>query len=303
MKLYKIDPSNQVSFFLYKKIINVSNPFEVVKKLWLRLAPALLFVFVVCGALGVTNAFFANLPLIGTLTTGIGFGVPGEVLGWGDWYVSTYFWCCLLYLGIFYASAKSAFLWVGILMYMTICLKFHGNYTWMGTYYDIICTDFVRGIYSVGLGIITAYLCEKLVALPNNRGRRLFFSVVELSCLFSVFNYIARVSYSHFSFWGIEVVFACLLLCAAHSLGYITQFLNGRYSVQLVSRYVYPIFLSHIVFMRILKTNNYDLSGIIAAFIVFIGAIILGVFEYHVIEQKFVPWLSSCFSTQNMKKE
>lgn len=283
-------------FFLYKKIVNISKPFEFIKKLWLRLFPALFFVFLLCCLFGTQNhnLYISRLPLIGTLTAGM--GLPGEATGWGDWYVSTYFWCCLLYMGIFYACCKHAFLWVCVLIYLTVCLKFHGDYTWMGTYYDIICTEFIRGIYSVGLGILTAYLSDKVKIVPK-LALRLFFTGAELYCLLSVFNYIVRASVNNFTFWEIELVFAFLVVCMAHSLGYITSFLNKFSFIQFASRYVYSIFLCHIVCFSVLWSHDhYGFSGGTCAYIIFTGAIILGVFEYHVIEKKLVPWLLNYFS-------
>lgn len=283
-------------FFLYNRVKSMQYPTKIIKNLYIRLAPALIFVFLTCFLFGSKNPglYIARLPLIATLTAGI--GLPGEATGWGDWYVSTYFWCSLLYIGIFYAGYKKAFLWVCVLIYLTVCLKFHAPYKWMGTYFDIICTDLVRGIYSMGLGIITAYLCEK-VNIVKKVGTRLFFTVVEFYLLFNVFNYIARSSISQFTFWEIELIFACLMICMVHSLGYITELFNKFSFINFFSKYVYQIFLCHIICFAVLWSHNhYNLPGITCASIIFSGAIILGVFEYHVIEKKLVPWLLNYFS-------
>ncbi len=282
-------------FFLYRRISSEQNIWELTKKIYIRLMPPLLFVFLVCFVVGTKNSelYFSRFPLILTLTAGV--GLPGEATGWGDWYVSTYFWCSLLYMGILWSNPKGAFLWIGILMYCGLILKFNAPYEWMGTYYTIICTDFVRGLYSFGLGIVIGYLSLKIKKLHRIE-IRLFFTVLESYFLFCIVNYIARSSYSQFSFWEIELIFSFFLICCVHSLGYITQILNNCNKVYNFSKYTYSIFLCHIPCMSILWAHNhYGLSGETCALVILGGAIIIGIAEYHLIEQKLVPYLKKYF--------
>lgn len=282
-------------FFLYRRILSAQNIFELIKKIYIRLVPALLFVFLLCVASGTVG--MAGFPGILSLTTGL--TIPGEITGWGDWYVGVYFWCSLLFIGLFYNNIKQGFLWTGILAYFTLCLKFNAPYDgWMKTYYTVIGNQFVRGIYSMGLGIMAAYLADK-IKVPNKKSIRVIFTVLEIYCLVCVFNYIARSSHSRFNFLEIEVIFGILLICIANSLGYITSYLNKISKIQLISRYTYPIFLGHIPFIKyLLSHQNCGFDDTACGLIVLEGATLMGIFEYHVIEKKVVPWIAKYFTKE-----
>lgn len=282
-------------FFLYKRILFTHNIFELIKKLYIRLVPALLFIFILC-CVSKTSSY-SGFPSI--LSVSMGLTIPGEVTGWGDWYVGVYFWCSLLFIGLFSNNIKQGFLWTGILAYFALCLKFNAPYDgWMKTYYTIIGNEVVRGMYSMGLGIATAYLAGK-IKVPNRKSIRVIFTVFEIYCLVCVFNYIARSSHIRFNFWEMEVVFGILLICIANSLGYITSYLNKISKIQLISRYTYPIFLGHIPFIKyLLSHQNCGFDDTTCSLIVLWGATLIGIFEYHVIEKKIVPWITKYFTKE-----
>ena len=239
-------------FFLYKRIMTTPDIWSLIKKIYLRLFPALLFVFFLCVMSGSVKLY--KIPTILSLTTGL--TIPGEVTGWGDWYVGVYFWCSLLFIGLFRNNLKQGFLWTGILSYFTLCLKFNAPYDgWMKTYYTIIGNQFIRGIYSMGIGIAMAYLAEK-VSVSDKKGLKVFFTLVEVLGLVLIFNYIARTSHSHLNFWEMEIVFSLWLICVVKSLGYISTILNKMSKVQSVSRYAYSVFLGHIPFIRTLLLHQ-----------------------------------------------
>ncbi len=280
-------------FFLYKRLQSTRNITELIKKIYLRLFPALLFVFLMCTVF-IDKHYLYRFPLIFSLTAGI--GLPEQATGWGDWYVSTYFWCSLLYIGIFCHKSKYAFLWTGILIYLTACLKFHAPYEFMSTYYTVICTDFIRGIYSMGLGIIAAYLSEHF-KVSDKLSLRLIFTIIELFFLWCVLKYI--VSSSRFSFWETELIFSALLILMDHSAGYISYALNKYKKIQYISRYTYSIFVSHIVCVSVLWTHrDIGLSGSIYSLFCGGGVILIGIFEYHIIEKKLVPQVIKYFQKE-----
>lgn len=277
-------------FFLYHKL---GEPvWENIKKLYSRLCPALLFVFLL--TVITSDISFSSFPSILTLSTGL--SIPKDVTGWGDWYVGVYFWCCCLCLVIFLKSREQAFCWLGILMYVCVVLRFHGkNSGFLSTYFSFVGSEVVRGFFSIGIGIVTAALSKK-IKLNKCKFLTIIFSIVELYCIAQVLNYIVNIKNWNFNFWDIELTFAIFLFSAASSYGYISRLLNHMFWIGKFSRYAYSIFLAHIVFMRgLLSHNNFSLSDKLSVLIVFSGAILLGVFEYHVIEKRVVPFCGQFF--------
>lgn len=278
-------------FFLYNRIQKTESVYDLLKKIYKRLAPALFFVFILCVVFGKLS--FTKFPLILTLTTGM--NIPGEVTQWGDWYVSNYFWSCFLFIGLFRFYGKRAFFWVVILGYFALSLKINATVGDNGTYYTFIPGQFVRAVYSMGLGLITAFLSEKIV-LQNGKISQILFTLFEIFAFYSIFNYIARSEVNTLSFWEMEVIFAILLISIKSSYGWLSLFLNKLSKIDLVSRYCYALFLCHIVPLRALVYHhNYSLTDSQAITIIVVGAILLAVFEYHVIEKKAVPFLGKFF--------
>lgn len=112
----------------------------------------------------------------------------------------------------------------------------------------------------------------------------------------SVFYYIARSSHIHFNFWEMEIVFALLLISISKSFGWVSLTLNSISKIQYISRYTYSIFLGHIIFIKQLMSHqSYGLSGTSCALIILGGATIAGVFEYHIVEKKIMPWIIKQF--------
>lgn len=280
-------------FFLYERMKKSNDAWSLIKKTYVRLFPTLMFVFLLCVCYGLVK--IQKLPMILTLTTGL--TIPGEVTGWGDWYVGAYFWASALFVGLFVLNRKQAFLWTFIFMYLTVCLKFHAPYDgWMKTYYTIVGNQFIRAIYSMGLGITAAFISDK-VSAKNNVSTQCIFTAIEIICLISVFGYIIYPKIYTFNFWEMEIVFAILMISIKLSYGYLSTILNRYSKIQYVSRYTYSIFLGHIVPIRLLLSspNKFGLSESNCALLIFEGAIVIGIMEYHLIEQKLVPYLKKYF--------
>lgn len=275
-------------FFLYKKLKQVRQgevkPTDLIKKTYFRLFPALLFSFILLIICVPTKRFefLSAFPRLATLTTGLGLGPKhaGEVISWGDWYVGAYFWTTCLFIGLF--SKSKTFLSVGILMYLSILLKMHNTLLPKQIFQGI-----TRSIYSMGLGVITAYLSEN-ITLSKTKTSKTIFSVLELLCIISIYRYFAKTSHTKFTFWEIEIIFAFLVLLISHSAGYISEFFNKIEKVQYISRYSYPTFICHAIPMILmLKYKNTGFSPIAYFFALLTPAIILGMIEYHFFEPYF----------------
>lgn len=163
-------------FFLFKKLLlNQQSAKDIIKKLYFRVAPTFIFLFLLCVLFRIVS--FSKMAEVLSLTSGL--SIPKEVTGWGDWYVGVYFWVMAFYVGLFLYQPKKA-LWVMlIVMYFTICLKFNAPYNgWVTTYYTIIGSELIRGIYSVGLGLGVGYLASN-ISINENRVTRVFLQLLK----------------------------------------------------------------------------------------------------------------------------
>lgn len=274
-------------FFLFKKLLlNQQSAKDIIKKLYFRVAPTFIFLFLLCVLFRIVS--FSKMAEVLSLTSGL--SIPKEVTGWGDWYVGVYFWVMAFYVGLFLYQPKKA-LWVMlIVMYFTICLKFNAPYNgWVTTYYTIIGSELIRGIYSVGLGLGVGYLASN-ISINENRVTRVFFTIVEAYCLFVLLKFMIRGT--NFDFLELEIIFGILLISISKSWGYLSAYFNRISSVQFYSKYSYQVFLMHIFPLRLLlKYNSFGFEPVTCVFLIFGGAIVLGVFEYHMIEGKLLPYL------------
>ena len=278
-------------FFLFKRLQSHINVWDLIKKLYVRLTPALAFTFALCCIGGTVD--FHRFPSILSLSTGL--SIPDEVMHWGDWYVGVYFWCSLLFIGLFYNNLRWGFVWAVILCYLALCLRFNAHYDgWMKTYYTVIGTAFIRGIHGMGIGIFAAFLSDK-INIVKKKSVSIFFTVLEIYFLWTIFYWLLRTPHSHLNFLEIEILFALLLICIVHSLGYLTKYLNKIKNIQLISRYAYPVMLGHIPVLKFLEMHkNYAQNGLACGLIIG-GGILIGILEYHLVEQKIVPWVKKFF--------
>lgn len=278
-------------FFLYKRLTQKLELSILIQKYYFRLLPCLFFIFLICVFFKLNELY--DFPLICSLTSGL--SIPGEILGWGDWYVSVYFWCSLLYIYFFIKLNKHSLFITLILIYITICIKFHAPHSWMSAYYNLIGSEVIRGIYSIGLGIIASYISEQIFKKKSieNLFFKLLFTIIEIFSLIAVYNYIVRFNHNHFNFFEMELVFCLLLISIDNSCGFISKILNKVSYIYYISRYTYSFFVCHIFFIRYLFINNFsNLNSFDCALFVILGTLFLGVFEYHVVEKLFIKFIN-----------
>lgn len=283
-------------FFLFNRIQKTSSAFDLIKKIYSRLTPPLVFIFLLCVLF--TNVNIQKIPSILTLTTGL--SIPKEIIGWGDWYVGTYFWSSCFLIGLFVSCKKQAFLVLCTVMYLLLCLKFNApNLGWMETYYTIIGNQFIRGIYSLGIGMGAAFIANQLT-LKKTSVTQICYTFVEVFGLIGVLSYIIYPRNSYFTFLEVEIVFAILMISFYSSYGYISSYLNKISQIKYISRYTYSVFLAHILPIRLLYfSRDKNLNAFEPLLFVFGMAIAIGIFDYHIVEKKVVPWLKKIFYKTN----
>lgn len=277
-------------FFLYKRLVNGTSPFDQIKKTWLRLAPGLLFTFFLCVCL--CKMPLAHLPAMLSLTVGTGQTTPNvAIIPSGAWFLGAYFWTTCLLLGIFQLPKRYAFPVLGVLMYTLLSLHLNNTKKFFAIdpIFGIINAGMIRGIYSMGLGVFTGFLAQQIV-LPQRLIAKLVGTAFEVWCLVTIYIFIFRPHHSHIGYWEIMATMAMLMLSISQSWGYLSQMLNKCARIQYISRYVFPSLMGHMVMMRLLDTHNkFNLEFSDALMLVIAGGITLGIIEYHLVEKFIVP--------------
>ena len=155
-------------FFLFKRANSTTSPYLLIKKTWLRLIPGMLFAFAICTITANVGLFY--LPSVLLLLGGT--AMHAHVLAGGDWFIGAYFWISCLIICLFCSlSRRSAFLVLGILVYLAITIKINATVekkgAWLDTYYTFIGTGICRGIYCMGLGVAAGLISENILFSRN----------------------------------------------------------------------------------------------------------------------------------------
>lgn len=278
-------------FFLFRHLSKTQKDiFTLLRERYLRLFPAMLFLFILCVILKIAN--INRLPMIIAFLQGM--SLPGEAIGWGDWYVGVYFWCMTFYIALFISSPKQAFLIMLVVMYFSLCIKFNAPYPgFVKTYNTIIGSEILRGLYSIGMGILAAFLSEK-ITFCYNKVTMFFFTIIELACLYVCIHYLLYRSPA--SFLEAEILFAILLISISKSAGFISTAFNKLHSIYHLSKYTYQFFLMHSCVLKFLLSHTkFGLSNAQSTVAVFMGGVLLSVIEYNIFEKKTLPYIKQFF--------
>ena len=290
-------------FFLVRNLLRTpekQTAFRRIQKLWWRLAPGLIFVFLI---LSFTNkgVSWRHFPVCLYLIPGTGLA-PG-ITGWGDYFIGTYFLISCLLIGLFTYQKNSAWLILSVTCYMLISLQTHIKPTLPrvevgGIYFNLIANGMVRGLTCMGLGAIGAFLSENL-RLERRTCTRMVATGYEGLALFILFGYLTSADNFRFTPLEMELSLSFLLVSIVHNLGYISSLLNRMNWIMYFSRYTYSFLLGHIVVIRWLLfpegkyTEGLSLSQ---ALLVVVGGGLLGIIEYHLIERFLVPKIRAYLS-------
>lgn len=148
-------------FFLHKQISSKISlgTLQHIGKRWLRLAPGVLFCYVILVLAGFQYWGFFPHALSLTMCWGCG---PQNVAGGPDWYVGVYFLTSCFFVSIFKKSRD--IVWILLILTTIIgwCLQInvsrgHGLDT-RDMYYSVLSRHIVRGVTCMGLGMVASYL-------------------------------------------------------------------------------------------------------------------------------------------------
>ena len=290
-------------FFLVRNLLRTpekQTAFRRIQKLWWRLAPGLIFVFLI---LSFTNkgVSWRHFPVCLYLIPGTGLA-PG-ITGWGDYFIGTYFLISCLLIGLFTYQKNSAWLILSVTCYMLISLQTHIKPTLPklevgGIYFNIIANGIVRGFTCMGLGALSAFLSEN-IRLKRRTVTRIVATGYEGLALFILFGYLSSTENFRFTALEMELSLSILLVSIAHNLGYISSLLNRMSWIMYFSRYTYSFLLGHIIVIRwlLFPEGKYTAGlSLSQALLVVVGGGVLAIIEYHIVERFIVPKIRECLS-------
>ena len=287
-------------FFLYKTIKNTSLPklSTRIANLWLRLMPGIIFCYAILVCLGAREWW--NFPFC--LFPAEGYGLPGILVGYGDWYVGVYFVVSCFFIALFSENCKSAWRWVCVIMILCWCLQMNAKpqrgFGTGGMFFGLLAGGIVRGFSCMALGLVAAFLSEQW-NIRKSLFLRLFSTILEAVTLFMLFSYMYRTSLVHYQPIAVELIFAVLLVSASHSWGYITDFLNRISGITYLSRYTYSILLAHGVLVHYFYYNhNFGIKPHSCSLIIAGALIPLVLVEYHFVEKWLVPRIKQLFTRE-----
>jgi hypothetical protein len=279
-------------FFLYQNIHDEKyNIQDYLTQLYLRFSIPLLMAFIL--ACLFLQHSFTNI--FGVIFLINGLSIPTEFLQWGGWFIGLLFWCSIFYSNILLKNKNNIFI-ILIITYCGLCLDEHGMQTKSlnespyinGTYFGIIGSGLVRGLFTMGVGILTAFLNTR-INYTKNYVNIIIFSLCEIFILYKLFDWVL-LGKTHTSIMLLAL--SILLLCFYNSAGIISNFLNKQNFISKYSQYVYSIFIMHSVCMMYL--NNKIQEPLLFFVSVIITSIIFGVITYH-ITQKITLTLKNIF--------
>lgn len=248
-------------FFLYRSIIaNKSSAFEHIKKIWIRLIPALLFAFTILAISGIVHWW----KVIALLFFIPGTGLAPEVIWNSEWFVCVDFLISCLVIGLFNYSRKSAWVIVGVLTYFALSLQLHARPVKYSNvidmvYYTLIANGICKGWVCMMLGMLAAFISQNL---SFHRGKllRIAATILEGLALYVLLDYM-RHSRVRFSPLEVELALTLFMVSVAHSLGYISSILNRISWIQFFSRYTYPFLIGHAVMIKCVKKYTPSLDN------------------------------------------
>lgn len=267
-------------------------------KLWLRLMPGIIFFYVILVCVGAREWW--NFPYC--FFPSAGYGLPGMLVGYGDWYVGVYFVVSCFFIALFLENRKSAWRWVCVIMILCWCLQMNAKpqngFGSGGMFFGLLSGGTVRGFSCTALGMIAGYLSEQW-NLRKTLFLRLISTSLEAAALFMLFSYMYRTSLVHYRPIVVELVFAALLVSSSHSWGYISAFFNRIGSITYVSRYTYSALLAQGMLCRYFVYNhNFGLNPHSCSLIIAGALIPLVLIEYHFVQKWLVPKFKLLFTKE-----
>lgn len=260
-----------------------------ITKLYLRIAPA----FLAAVLLGMLLSLVDTKQFLPSVLLLTGLSVPGQILKWGDWFIGVYFWISIFYFSILFYNPKRRIILIFVIVYCSLSLLMNtqpqmgllGGFIELdGNFFGMLGNSAVRGLCSIGIGILSAFIID-YISFAKTKKWILIYSLIEIVLIVTIFR--TLVLCKPHNIIQLQLEFAVLLICAYHSLGLFTSFLNKMSFISKISKYTYSIFVMHIIPIRFLDESSLFtfLDDTECALLTIVLAIVLGVMTFHFIEK------------------
>lgn len=296
-------------FFLFKTI-NRTNGQSVqgyIKRQYSKLFPSFFAVMLLCWGFGFLASGYKLLDVVLFLP---GLSLPGEVSGWGDWYIGVYFWGTLFYFLLITRCRRTWPLWVLLLVYVCISVRFNlpreyglsknitlslsGNYGgWLGV-------SVARGLGSLGIGVLAGWMSDQ-IRIRRTWVSFMLLTLLEAGCLYTAVVYLVR-GLPTVNILEIQLIFALIIICfSLPKGGGVSCLFNRMTGILVLSKYLYVAFVAQIFVMRyLLKWPMEPVESIVFAFAT---VILFSLALYHLLECKAIPYLAKFFRENRTVKQ
>ena len=256
-------------------------------RLYKRLVPAFCLAAIILVILNILKPQIIISALL--LTTG--FSLPMEYIKAGSWFIGVYFWIMILYFLILQIKSKLRWLLILLLVLSSFAVQLlsspFGGFQ-RGFYFHWLVAGVVRGVSSIGLGILTASI-SRYIHIPADAGKalRYLLSALEITIFYLCIAFLLRGNY--LNIWQWQLLFGALIVLCMQNAGYLSSFLNRSQYICYFSRYVYGIFVGQMLIANCLRRwRTFEIVNLIW---MLIGSTVFGILEYHLVEKRLVPWI------------
>lgn len=242
--------------------------------MYLRLAPAVIFVALLGGALLLWKVNF-NIFLLMDSKYGLNLRDKAPVFYVVIWYVSSYFWWGLLiYWLLKNFETKKLLPFFAMAAYVCLFAAYQE--------YPMAMKYTYRAFSALGLGVITGYMSPH-ISFAKGRAWRVLFTLVEIGA----FCYIVRAGRAEI--WN-YVAAMIMLLLVAHNAGFFSSWLNRQKWITFFSKYAYSMYVAQ--GLAVIGLKKYALgappySPSAYAWVI-LTDIVLAVIIYHLVEKRFI---------------
>ncbi len=296
-------------FFLFYTMNLKYDFYQFVKHKLIRLMPVLLFGLLLFYVLSwFTPLEVSRYDNIWALFLLQNIGITRHYASVGaSWFVSCLFWVSSLFFYA-YKNLKKELFNIILSLSVIFCAAFLAHNRFIGTvnnYDKILNAGMLRAIMSMGLGyFIWNIYCDKLIKIKNMTIKlfsKLIITALEGYLTVFILQNVLFKSTRYDNYLLLLLLFSILLVLLLLKQGYISEFLNNRFS-QFLGKFAYSIMLTHETLRDvILKVFNPAHEHFIVnhpvlyLVMVFGSYIIVGILTYYLVEKPATVYLKNRF--------
>ncbi len=222
-----------------------------------------------------------------------GIGVSIRPVG-ETWFVSVLFWVSLFYFSLFKTFSRSkAILIVALITWFCYVFEIHANVGGIRgtdmTWGYVFNTGVMRGLASIGLGILIGVLCDAWRGRDIGKTGKVIWTCLEVICLFATIAFPLFIKNPFHNIMILICLFSIMLFSFVMQKGYLSQALNKE-SLFRLGNGTYSIYLTHLMVFYSFKNfwlhnTSFVLSyPILNIFLVLVVSLLFGYAVYKFVE-------------------